>query len=231
MEKKPRSLNRKATTMATTRNNKVRVSGIANKKRKRTVDALPESVPKTGKPKHLDQVDGIKPQSREDEILCLEYEVTQSRKHFNNIAKLITIATSLEESPGSSGTAIIALCRTFCRLFAAGNFQKSRGAPESEILVLKWLEGRYNEYAGLLLGQIRLGSTNAQISAISVLMRLVKHEVNAQGDALWAKGLFYRVLGCFISSAAESEVSMNEFVQKYFLKYDDVRYFTIALLP
>jgi U3 small nucleolar RNA-associated protein 19 len=211
--------------------NNVRVSGVANKKRKRTIDALPNFPTKTGKSKDLDQAGGIKPQSREDEILHLEYEVTQSRKHFNNIAKLITIATSLEESPGSAGTAIIALCRTFCRLFAAGNFQKSRRAPESEILVLKWLEGRYNEYTGLLLEQVRLGSSNAQISAITILMRLVKHEVNAQGDALWMKGLFCRLLKCLISHTPEFDVSMNEFVQKYFLEYDDVRYFTIAQLP
>jgi U3 small nucleolar RNA-associated protein 19 len=211
-------------------NNDVKVSGVADKKRKRTTDALPKILTQSGKPKDLDQA-GTKPRSREDEILQLEYEVSQSRKHYNNIAKLITIATSLEESPDSAGTAIIALCRTFCRLFAAGNFQKSRGAPESEILVLKWLEGRYNDYTDLLLERIRLGSSNAQISAVTILMRLVKHEVNAQGDAMWAKGLFCRLLKCLISHTPESEVSMNEFVQKHFLKYDDVRYFTIARLP
>jgi U3 small nucleolar RNA-associated protein 19 len=205
-------------------------SSVAGKKRKRTAENSSKKSSKSAKAKGIDQSDS-ESQTREDEILQLEYDISQSRKHYNNIAQLLGIANSLEDTKESAGIAAIALCRTFCRLFAAGSFEKSKGAPESEIMVVKWLEERYHEYVELLLGQIRDGSSVERTSAVTMVMRLVKHEVDSQGESLWTKGTFSRLLRILATQSEDSEVPIGEFLQKFFLKYDDVRYYSLALLP
>src|ERR1700760_842453 len=74
-----------------------------------------------------------------DDIERLELEISQSRKHYNNIVKLLSTAFPKDAVSESSDAAVVALCRVFCRLLADGSLKSSNNMKNSEITILKWL--------------------------------------------------------------------------------------------
>lgn len=95
------------------------------------------------------------------QILLLEQQVRESRKHYNNIVTLIR--TFREDESGKRVIAAISLCRVFCRLMAAGSMSRANGAPDGELIIVQWLRDRYREYSNLLLGMLRRGDRSRQV--------------------------------------------------------------------
>ncbi|GME22231.1 Ribosome biogenesis protein noc4 [Neofusicoccum parvum] len=199
---------------------------VAGHKRKRVADkGSHEKRTKSKSSSKAAAADGDDEQSR---ILLLESQITESRRHYNNIVELVALAKD-DGAEESAVLAIVALCRVFCRLLAAGNLKKSKGLPDSEIMIIQWLKERYKEYTDVLLNLLRSGEPVQQSTALTLAMRLVKEETSSQkgdGDEAWRQGLFAQLVHSLLASA-EVENAREEFVEKFVEEYADVRFFTL----
>ena len=97
------------------------------------------------------------------EILRLEAQVLESRKHYNNIVSLITILREKRSRHGDLCTAAVSLCRIFARLMATGSMVKNKDAPHNEVLIVEWLRSRYQEFVELLLDILRQENSTHQV--------------------------------------------------------------------
>src|SRR5271168_3111498 len=62
------------------------------------------------------------------QILLLESEIFESRKNYNNVAKLIKILNTKDSD--DSVVAAISLCRVFMRFMISGELEKKKGSTE-----------------------------------------------------------------------------------------------------
>ncbi|KAL2352329.1 CBF/Mak21 family-domain-containing protein [Cryomyces antarcticus] len=160
------------------------------------------------------------------QILLLETEILESRKHYNNIVTLISTAKQCDAQDGRNTLACVALCRVFCRLMAAGNMVNSKGMPENEAVIVRWLRERYSEYVETLLALLRSKDTTEQSTALTLIMRLVKQEAvghQAGNGHMWRTGLFASLVRTILDCSEASSLR-EEFVEKFVEEYDDIRY-------
>src|SRR2546430_588713 len=97
-------------------------------------------------------------QDREDEkrrIQELEEQISESRKYYNNIVTLISMFNVVDSTESPNLAVGASLCRVFCRLLAAGRFNKPKGATEQDLTLVSWLRERYQEYQNVLLAILR----------------------------------------------------------------------------
>ncbi|QDS68101.1 hypothetical protein FKW77_010129 [Venturia effusa] len=191
------------------------VDTAAGKKRKRPArDGEKPRSKKTTKTSPSDTDD------QEEKILQLEAQVLESRKHYNNIAALLSLAKNESDT---SVLARIAICRIYCRLLAAGSLNLVGGAAESELVIVRWLTARLNEYLDMVLAASQLNSTSLQL-----VMRLVKEEIKEKGTLAWENGIFPRLTQALFTSGSSTEALRAEYNLKYFQEYDDVRFQTLG---
>ena len=166
-------------------------------------------------------------------ILDLESQIQESRRHYNNIATLISILR--KENDEAAKAAAVALCRIFVRLMTAGAIERRKGLEQTELVIVQWLQDRYQEYTGLLLETFGEDQQEGDSFLLTILMRLVKAEAGEsrgqeQRDASWKRGLFRRTLSALLQCAAEPGHARDEFTEKYVTQYDDIRYYTLGLV-
>lgn len=165
------------------------------------------------------------------QILMLENEIFESKKNYNNIAKLIKIFTADTEDADDSVVAAISLCRVFTRLTTAGALASKSGASEKETLVANWLRDRYEEYKTGLLDI--LGEEGISATVLTLCMRLLKTEGQSVGGNLD----YYRFPTTFLKGITTVLLSpgcdanaRKEFSEKYVEEYDDVRFYTLEAI-
>jgi U3 small nucleolar RNA-associated protein 19 len=160
------------------------------------------------------------------EILQLETQILESRKHYNNIATLLQLARQPEAENEAPILAVVALCRVFSRLLATGDMVKSKGMGEAEALIVSWLKGRYQEYKDVLLNDfLRSEALPMQSVALTLLMRLVKVEATAQKDHNVKNGPLPRLIEALLLLPLD-DPNRDEFADKYFKQFDDIRFHT-----
>jgi U3 small nucleolar RNA-associated protein 19 len=192
---------------------------MAGKKRKRIVEDNPVSSESSS----LRDV--------EPEILQLELQIKNSRKHYNNIAKLLSIAKSSEDGTSSADVAVSSLCRVFSRLFADGSLQDSVSG-KSEKVLLEWLKTRLQQYVDLLFQRLSASSGELPVDSTTYIMTLVRYEGESKGRAVWTDGVFARLVSQLLSKDSEtSSTALEYFLAEYFAKFWDVRYYSLAILP
>ncbi|KAJ6129575.1 hypothetical protein N7512_002355 [Penicillium capsulatum] len=159
----------------------------------------------------------------------LENQIAESRKHYNNIATLISML-NVEESAEKPELAVaVSLCRVFSRLIAAGNFTESSRAAENEKIVAAWLKERCLEYQRGLFAIMRKADTASQVTALTLSMRLVKERITHIPGAdhnVWAT-LFKDIFEAIVE-ADEGQDLRSEFVTKFVKEYEDVRFHTFG---
>lgn len=159
----------------------------------------------------------------------LENQIAESRKHYNNIATLISML-NVEGSAEKPELAVaVSLCRVFSRLIAAGNFTESSRAAESEKIVAAWLKERCLEYQRGLLAIMRGADTTSQVTALTLSMRLVKERVTHIPGAdhnVWMT-LFKDIFEAVVESEDGQDLR-SEFVTKFVKEYEDVRFHTFG---
>ena len=172
-------------------------------------------------------------ETTEEEILLLEGEITQSRKHYNKITILQDYCKKHQTQSNTSIIAAVALCRVFCRLMANGSMSQSRDMPNNERMIAQWLRGQYESYNSILLEILMDTDSGLQSTALTLLMRLQKEFADnldePSHDHRPHEGNLRRVVAV-ISNSDSMELIREEFVRKYVQVYDDVRYFTFACL-
>ncbi|KAI1324031.1 nucleolar complex protein [Xylariaceae sp. FL0255] len=192
-------------------------------KRKRA--KIPEKASKRPKPESSDEDEGDDPQA---EILFLEDQILQSKKHYNNINTLLERAKNIEDED-TALLATVSLCRVFLRLLASGNLSRKVGQSDKDATVLQWLKTRLSEYRKLLVTS--LGHEASASTALTLVMRLIKAEnqnVAGRADVAFPKDTLKEIVGAIIQHGFEDV--QQEFCEKYFGAYADVRYYTFQVL-
>jgi U3 small nucleolar RNA-associated protein 19 len=158
------------------------------------------------------------------QILLLENETFESKKNYNNIAKLIKIFRDDNEDADNSVVAAVSLCRVFVRLMVAGDMARKQGSTEKDAVVIKWLRQRYSEYKTSLL--LLLAEEGVESTALTLCMRL--HLRNGQD---------YNFPASFLAEIVQVLLSPNtggairaEFGDKYVEEYDDIRFYTFKAI-
>jgi U3 small nucleolar RNA-associated protein 19 len=189
-------------------------------KRKRDPSKPERREPKTKSRRKSPSDDGNDPQA---EILQLEAQILESRKHYNNIATLLQLARQPDAEHEAPILAVVALCRVFSRLLATGDMVKSKGMGEAEGVVALWLKERYKEFLDVLLDDfMKSQHPPKQSVALTLLMRLVQEE-SKQKDYSVKNGPLMRLVETLLFLPAD-DPNRDEFAEKYFKQFDDVRY-------
>ncbi|KAH3989841.1 hypothetical protein HBI70_015350 [Parastagonospora nodorum] len=171
--------------------------------------------------------DGDDPQA---EILQLEAQILESRKHYNNIATLLQLARQTDAENEAPILAVVALCRVFSRLLATGDMVKSKGMGEAEAVIASWLKERYKEFLSLLLKDFLQSDHPAKQSvALTLLMRLVQEESKADKNYSVKNGPLLKLVETLLFLPAD-DPNRDEFAEKYFKQFDDIRYHTFQTI-
>lgn len=93
----------------------------------------------------------------------LENQIAESRKHYNNIATLLSMLNVGDGAKKPNLPVAVALCRVFCRLIAGGYLKVPKEATEQEEIVVAWLKERLQEYQKALLQIIRHADSSSQV--------------------------------------------------------------------
>ncbi|KAF1989629.1 nucleolar complex protein 4 [Aulographum hederae CBS 113979] len=165
--------------------------------------------------------------SRKDEkkrIKLLESQISESRKHYNNIPEITSLAK--EGHPETAKLAMESLCGVFSRLMSDGSMTSQKGVPREEQLIVEWLRKQYDEYIRLLLSRLR--KTDETI-LLNFTMHLIRQEASAsKTDDVWtstSRPFFNLVRELLVS---EIDAVREAFMKKYIEKYDNVRYYTFG---
>lgn len=173
--------------------------------------------------------------NKHDKILLLESQILESRRHYNSILTLLGYVKEQDSQDATDQNrvmAAVALCRVFCRLIASGNMSKSRGISNDETVIVQWLKERLQEYQSALLSMLALQSPGVSTTALTLLMQLIKEEgmqLDVNQDAIWCSSVFLNTLQTLVNVKTIDD-ARAAFIEKYFVKYDDIRYHTLTRL-
>jgi len=200
----------------------VLVNREATKKRKRTQDGTEKR--RVAKRRDSDSDNG---DDQKDEILLLESQILESRKHYKNIERLLKIFKD-----GKSGEAAIlpavVLCRVFSRLLAGEKMVKSKKSKPEAAEDADWLKSQFKVYISRLCSCLSSEDGQMQSTSLKLLMRLVQLEVSQEGtrgEQAWRSGAFLSTVRALISSD-KAEAAREEFLEEFLEENDDVRFFT-----
>ncbi|OJJ84678.1 ribosome biosynthesis protein NOC4 [Aspergillus glaucus CBS 516.65] len=163
-------------------------------------------------------------------ITELEIQISESRKHYNNIATLLSMLDVGKNAQNPNLPVAVSLCRVFSRLIAAGSLTESSRADDNEKLIVAWLKERFQEYQKALVTIMRESDASAQVTALTLSMRLVGEQVTHIPSAdsyVWSSGLFKNVFEAVIE-APEGQALQTEFTEKFVKAYEDVRFHTFT---
>ncbi|CAG8500431.1 15673_t:CDS:10 [Funneliformis mosseae] len=154
------------------------------------------------------------------QIKGLEQDISISKSSYNNI----------NDSSKVIHTAIYALYRSFTPLLSKGDLQKPKG-PENdkEGLIKIWLRDKYIQYVNTLCSLLGNEEPGLQIPSLNILLDLLKIESmyhsSSSGTHQFSNNHFYHVVEGLIDNENFSEPLKNEFVEKYWNIYDDLRFY------
>jgi U3 small nucleolar RNA-associated protein 19 len=202
-------------------------AGLAGVKRKRDPSKPERRESKAKSRRKSPSEDGEDTQS---EILQLEAQILESRRHYNNIATLLQHANRPGAEIEGPILAAVALVRVFSRLLVTGDMVKSKGMGEAEAMIVAWLKARYQELLNVLLDNfLRSEHPPKQSVALTLVMRMVKEEATAQKGYQLKSSPLSRLLQVLLS-LPEDDLNREEFAEKYFKLFDDIRYQTFKTI-
>ncbi|KAF9430234.1 hypothetical protein BGZ76_000912 [Entomortierella beljakovae] len=164
-----------------------------------------------------------------DQIRLLEKQIAESKTNFNNIVTLIQLCE--DESPKVIHAAIHALFRVFSPMLSRGELQKPKkgAAEDSKATVTIWLRDNYVQYLNKTCDILNMPEAGLQIPALKILLDLVKLEssylTTVSGFHHFANDLYSRIVEALLNCTNMSQPLLNEFTEKYFGFYDDLRFY------
>jgi len=160
-------------------------------------------------------------------ILLLESEIAESKKNYNNIAKLIAIAKDgVDSGEETAVVAAVSLCRVFIRLLAAGSLRKQKGASDKDTVVVQWLKDRLVEYEQILKGVFSREEWAS--TAMTLSMRLLKAEGQYphKEEYTFPRPFLTEIVRMVMVHQDSVEDLLREFVETFVDAYDDIRFYT-----
>jgi U3 small nucleolar RNA-associated protein 19 len=189
-------------------------SQAAGKKRKRNVPTK----------------DDVQVTDEHDDLAELERLAGESPKHYNNIAKIMSMAYPKNEQESRNPRAVTALCRVFYRLLMDGRLRVADKEQKEEKVVRHWLTGRLNDYARCLLKDISSRKRRDSSNKVKLVMMLVQGEVSSSGHEQWRQGIFGKFFKQLLLEEHERDEALHDFASHYFVRYEDVRLHSLMLL-
>lgn len=168
------------------------------------------------------------PAAQKPDIATLESQIFESREHYNNIVTLLLLAKEetgsiKEETEQDGGPATVSLCRIFVRLIGLGALEKRKGAVDAEVVVVKWLKGRFQEYLTLMTESF---SRRPSPATVAILMAIAKSEFQQAPTTAWRTGVFNRILEILVlADRPEFHDARLFFVTEYLEKFRDLTYY------
>lgn len=166
-----------------------------------------------------------------NEVLKLENQILESRRHYNNIVRLLEYLKKPDaEDDDQSFIAAVALCRVFCRLLAGGKMSKLQGISNDETLIIDWLRERLKEYKNILIPKLASQKPEWSQLALTLPLQIMKEEVaylRAPNDTAWRNGTF-AILLQKLADGTTPEATRGLFVKNYLVQFDDIRYYTFT---
>ncbi|KXJ92309.1 CBF/Mak21 family-domain-containing protein [Microdochium bolleyi] len=166
--------------------------------------------------------------TQQTQILGLESEILESKKHYNNITKLLEIARDTEDSENSV-FATVSLCRVFLRLLAGGHLLRSPGQSDKEIVVVQWLKSRLGDYKSHVVAA--LGRDETASTTLTLAMRILKAESqhsNDKSEYNFPKVFFTDIVRALLQHG--SEEVREEFCEKFLGEFADIRFYTFKAM-
>lgn len=163
-------------------------------------------------------------------ILLMEQGILESKKNYNDIANLLSIASRYEDGEEESTLAAVALCRIFLRLLAQGSLVAKRNLSEKnlsekESVVFSWLKDQYSQYKSLLQNMLR--DEDLAVTALTLSMRTLKAEgehLHNKEDYTFPQAFLEGIVATLITS--DSDEVRKAFLESYVEEFDDIRYYT-----
>lgn len=166
--------------------------------------------------------------TQQAQILNLESEILESKKHYNNVTKLLDIAQDSEDAE-SAVFATVSLCRVFLRLLAGGHLLRSPGQSEKEVVVVQWLKSRLGDYKKHVVAA--LGHEATASTALTLAMRILKAETqhsNDKSEYNFPKIFLADVVRAIVQHGSDDV--RDEFCEKYLGEFADVKFYTFKAL-
>jgi U3 small nucleolar RNA-associated protein 19 len=196
-------------------------------KRKAEDASRPAKKKRPSAPAPANDADDDEPTSSEERILELEAAIIESKKNYNNIVTLLSLAQSPSEPAQTTILATVALARVFIRLLTTGDLIARPTLSDKERTIVHWLKDRNDDLKSHLHHLIRDGAQaeGARATGVTVAMRILKAEQHLydKGDYVFPRSSIRGVLQAVIECKDDGvrEVFASEFVGKYL----DVRFF------
>lgn len=166
-----------------------------------------------------------------NDVLELENQILESRRHYNNIVQLLEYLKKPEaEDDDRSFIAAVALCRVFCRLLAGGKMSRKQGISNDETLIIDWLRERLKEYKNLLISKLASQKPEWSQLALTLPLQMMKEEsvyLKVPNDTVWRNGTFALLLRK-LADGTTPEATRGLFVKNYLVVFDDIRYYTFT---
>lgn len=165
-------------------------------------------------------------------IQTLEKSILSSRRHYNKISVLLGFARDQQAKCHEDILAAVALGRIFTQFFTLGVMSVPVGAPESELMVMKWLMQKYEDYKIELLRLTTSPYPDTSMTALTIIMQLIRDDSSQKqltDETPWREGLFPQLLNLLVSAPNIGDVRAK-FTDQYLKMYDDVRYYSFCLL-
>jgi U3 small nucleolar RNA-associated protein 19 len=176
----------------------------------------------------------VRPESGEEDaqarILLLENEVFESKRNYNNIPILIKIVKADTEEIDDAIVAAISLCRIFSRFMVSGDLEKTKNSSEKDVVVIRWLWGKYSEYKTALL--VLLGEESVASTILTLCMRLLKSEgqyLRHGEDYNFPSDFLVEIVQVLLSPGCDRNVR-REFSENFVEEYDDIRFYTFEAI-
>lgn len=161
------------------------------------------------------------------EILSLETAILESKKNYNNITTLIGVARRLDDDEEQALLSIVALCRVFIRLLAAGSLSRRKGMPDKDVVVVHWLRDRLAEYQEVVFSLF--AREYQAMAALTLSMRLLKaegqHPLSDKEEYGFPKPFLRDIVAALCHPQVDPAVR-HEFVEKFVDEFEDVRLYT-----
>ncbi|CAN8098694.1 unnamed protein product [Discula destructiva] len=175
------------------------------------------------------------PHTPQVDILSLEAGILESKKKYNNIATLIDLARPASEDEAHNGEetllAMVALCRVFIRLLAAGALRRKKGMLDKDLVVVHWLRDRLAEARAAMLS--RFTRPEHAMTALTLSMRLLKTEgqypLSDKEEYNFPKASLKDIVAA-LSQPEVDQLVRKEFVESFVDDFDDVRFYTFKAL-
>ena len=105
----------------------------------------------------------------------LENQILLGNEHLNDIVKLQEHVNDVVAEQAQALLAAVSLCRVFCRMIADERFTISSHDSEASIRIVQWLRQRRSDYIESIAAWIGSADAKEENTAVTLLMRIVKH--------------------------------------------------------